>query len=76
MTSVGAREVTLALRDLRVALPELEGDDARAAERLLARPTDGGNPDDAGFHYDGPSQSDCTDHLCVHWVDRGRDEDL
>ena len=73
VASSGAREATLVLRDLSVALPDLRGEDAAVARRLLARPTDDGNVDDPGFHYSGPSEVDCTEHLCVHWVDRGRD---
>ncbi len=71
--SAGAREATLALRDLGAALPALSGDDARTARRLLARPTDADGSTDGGFGYGGPSEVDCTAHLCVHWVDRGRD---
>ena len=73
VASAGAREATLALRDLSVALPDLDGDDARVAQRLLARPTDDAGPSDEGLHYDAPARSDCTDHLCVHWVEEGAD---
>ena len=38
MTATGGREATLVLRDLRLALPDLHGDDIRVAQRLLARP--------------------------------------
>ena len=70
--SAGAREATLALRDLRAALPGLRGDDAEVARSLLSRPTDDDTTDD-GTHYDQPAKSACTAHLCVHWVESGRD---
>ena len=35
-----SREATLALRDLAVALPALDGAERRQAEAILARPTD------------------------------------
>jgi len=64
-----SREATLALRDLAVALPALEGAERRQAEGLLARPTD---RDDR--EYFGPEADDspiCNAQFCVHWTDKG-----
>ncbi|MET0952761.1 MAG: MXAN_6640 family putative metalloprotease, partial [Aeromicrobium sp.] len=46
-------DATLALRDLSLALPVLEGSDRRAAKALLARPA--------------ATQQTCTAALCVHY---------
>lgn len=73
VASAGAHEATLALRDLRIALPELSGADATTAQQVLSRPTDPSTETDGGFHYNRPSEVDCTYDLCVHWVERGRD---
>jgi len=65
----GARrpEATLALRDLFVALPRLRGEDRAEAERILARPTDGGS-DPGGDGYAVSSKKKCSKQVCVHWV--------
>ena len=66
---VGGIEPTLALRDLRVALPRLTGTDRDRAEALLARPTDG-RSDQYGDGYTAPATRDCTARFCLHWVTR------
>ncbi|HQR26304.1 MAG TPA: DUF6055 domain-containing protein [Nocardioides sp.] len=58
---------TLALRDLRQALPALGPAERRSARALLARPTDGPR-DDFGDGYTVPSVKRCSAHVCVHWV--------
>jgi hypothetical protein len=63
---------TLALRDLRAVLPALRGTDARRAESLLARPTDGAD-DRYGDGYAVRSRRDCGRTVCVHWVRRTAD---
>ena len=65
-----ARELTIALRDLAIAVPLLKGSDRRAANALLARPTDGiGDPQGDGYTAPtGDFRSSCTAHLCAHWV--------
>ena len=60
-------EATLAMRDLRVALPSLTGSDRAAAQRILARPTDGNN-DPQGDGYTVRAKKKCSAKLCVHWV--------
>jgi len=67
-----AADATLALRDLRVALPRLTGSDRERAEALLARPTDGRN-DPYGDGYRARSKRDCTTTFCLHWVTRTED---
>ena len=69
----GARpDVSLAMRDLFVALPRLDSADRRTAHGLLARPTDGAQ-DPLGDGYTVPAQRTCRGHLCLHWVDRTAD---
>ena len=63
---------TLALRDLSVNLPRLQGDDRRQAERLLARPTDGAS-DPYGDGYAYKAHRLCRHHFCIHWVSKGAD---
>ncbi|MBC9735248.1 MXAN_6640 family putative metalloprotease [Nocardioides marmotae] len=64
------REVTLALRDLALTRSALEGEQREAADRILARPTDGPlDPDGYGLFSD--PQRRCT-QVCVHWVESGR----
>lgn len=62
-----ARDATIALRDLAVALPALNGAERRRAESILARPTDKGDRE-----YFGPEADDspiCNPQFCVHWTD-------
>jgi hypothetical protein len=63
---------TIALRDLLVAMPSLRGDDARQAEAILARPSDGG-ADPYGDGYTVDSRKTCGSDVCVHWVPRTGD---
>lgn len=65
-------DVSLAMRDLFVALPRLTGDDRTQAEAYLARPTDGAN-DRFGDGYDQPSAAACGKNVCVHYVPTGVD---
>lgn len=60
-------EATLALRDLAIALPDLEGEDRTAAQALLARPTDGA-ADPLGNGYTVGSVKKCASQICLHWV--------
>lgn len=68
--TAAATEPTMALRELREALPALTGDDAARARSLLARPT---SADAAAAALQAPASSDCTEHVCVHWVGVTRD---
>lgn len=63
---------TLALRDLRVALPHLGPGQRKRAHGLLARPTHGAD-DPYGDGYTVPSRRTCTTTICVHWVERTGD---
>lgn len=69
------RDASLVLRQLWRARPTLQGADRRAADRLLARPTDsGGDPLDPGFTFRlNPSglHQQCSAHFCVHWTSTG-----
>lgn len=60
-------DVSLALRDLFVALPRLDSADRREADRYLARPTDG-PADRFGDGYTVPARKKCRNHVCIHWV--------
>jgi hypothetical protein len=59
-------EGTMALLDLRLALPRLTGPDRRQALGLLARPTD--HPDVNHEAYRVPAKKKCSGHICIHWV--------
>jgi hypothetical protein len=68
----GSRDATLILRDLALRLRELSGQERRKAERLLARPTDGDDPntgDPQGYGYAVPEETPlCGTDMCFHWV--------
>lgn len=64
-------EVTLALRDLLVALPDLTGAARRQAEAILARPTD---PDAWDGTLGRAVTKTCNARLCVHY-DNGTSSD-
>ena len=59
-------EGTMALLDLRLALPRLTGSERRQALGLLARPTD--HPDIDHEAYTVPAKKKCAGHICIHWV--------
>lgn len=64
------RDATLALRDLAVALPALNDEEARRARGILERPTDKNDRE-----YFGPESENspiCTAEFCVHWTDKGK----
>jgi hypothetical protein len=69
----GSRDATLILRDLALRLRELSGADRRQAERLLARPTDGDDPDTGdpqGYGYAVAEATPlCGTDMCFHWVE-------
>ncbi len=50
-----------------MALPSLTGSDRAAAQRILARPTDGNN-DPQGDGYTVRAKKKCSPKICVHWV--------
>lgn len=71
---IAPREVTLALRDLARRLPTLSGPKARAANRMLARPTDGGaDPENNGYPDTSSWAYFCGSIFCFHWVTTGDD---
>lgn len=61
--------MTLALRDLRAALPRLDDEDRDYAESILARPSDGAG-DIYGNGYERPPETECQATTCVHWIPR------
>ena len=65
-------ELTLAMRDLFLARPELGFLDAVRADLMLARPTDG-MADPGGDGYQGASERRCGRRICVHYTRRGVD---
>ncbi|MFL5871507.1 MAG: MXAN_6640 family putative metalloprotease [Solirubrobacterales bacterium] len=70
--AVATADPSLALRDLALALPRLEGADRRRAKAILARPTDGRDP--LGNSYGVPEAPPyCTAHFCVHYVTTTKD---
>ena len=66
---VGAEaDLTLALRDLALLKDDLPDPLQPAAERLLARPTDGGS-DQFGDGYGTPEATPvCSEVVCIHYV--------
>lgn len=63
----GDPSMTIALRDLWMARPDLQGADLYEAEALLARPDDGVQ-DPQNLGYGVPSERVCGTNLCVHYV--------
>ena len=62
------RELTVALRDLALALPALRGSERREARAILVRPTDGaGDPLGDGYAVDEETPV-CSAGFCVHYV--------
>jgi len=66
----GERDVTVALRDLAVALPALSGAERRQARNLLARPTDKNDRDYFGKEADDSPL--CDAQFCIHWTDKAK----
>jgi len=64
-TSEGGREATLVLRDLAQGLDQLDAADRRAAERILARPSD--PKDEDYFGNEAAGSPICDTNFCVHW---------
>ena len=68
------REVTPLLKDLAVALPKLNGEDRKLAQRLLARPTRGeAGPGEEQYAVAEHNPPYCSAHFCIHWVDTTAD---
>lgn len=64
----GDPSATIALRDLFMKRSQLRGEARRAADAMLARPTDG-ITDDQGFGYTVPEAAPvCNTRICVHYV--------
>ncbi|MFN8189025.1 MAG: MXAN_6640 family putative metalloprotease [Nocardioidaceae bacterium] len=60
-------DLTMLLRDLKVAQPSLSPADRAVAQRLFARPTD--DPGDTYLDYSvAEEQPVCGTHVCVHYV--------
>jgi hypothetical protein len=60
-----ARQATLVLRELSRQLPRLGPGERRRAERLLRRPSEGGDED--SFGPEDPASPRCSPNFCVHW---------
>ena len=60
---------TLVLNQLSQTLDDLPEADQRRAERILARPTDGNDPEDELLTYTVPEAAPyCLGNVCVHYV--------
>jgi hypothetical protein len=70
--AVDPHEATLVLRDLAVRVADLSDSDQTHARLLLARPDEGLGAA-FGHGYRVPGRSECTVHVCFHWVDSTRD---
>lgn len=71
-TDEHGRDMTLLLRDLRAALPDLTGEDKRSAEAFLARPTDPGGDGVIcqgckPVVLNGTIATSATEHFLVHY---------
>lgn len=74
-------DATLALRELALALPQLDRADRRAARALLARPNGTKTGSDQGAVWNGPEAPQsvagdgCSDSIpvCVHWTNNADD---
>jgi hypothetical protein len=63
------RDATFILRDLALRLRELSSQERRAAERLLARPSDGLDVDGNGWTApEADHRVACETNMCFHWV--------
>jgi hypothetical protein len=75
-TTGDGHDLTAALVRLAHERPALGPGGRRAADRLLARPTDG-DADPEGSGYTHPEAAPrCSAHFCVHYVTRGPDRPL
>jgi hypothetical protein len=68
-------ELTLLLKELAVALPELEGAERARAIDLLERPTmgEGTRADDGEYTVEEETPL-CSEHFCVHYVATTKDK--
>ena len=64
------RDATLLLRDVAAGLDRLPPERRALAERLLARPTDQGDPLKA---YRSKARRVCDTRICFWWVTKGAD---
>ncbi|HET9420727.1 MAG TPA: MXAN_6640 family putative metalloprotease, partial [Nocardioides sp.] len=62
------QDLTLALRDLALLKNDLPPAQEREAERLLARPTDGGSDQFGDGYTTAEATPVCSDVVCVHYV--------
>ena len=65
--AVEREQATTVLRDLFAALPDLEGEDRRLAQTILARPSDG-SADPQGRGYSAKPVKRCRPRVCLHYV--------
>lgn len=69
-----SRDYTLQLRDLRLLRGKLDASDRKAADRLLARPTNLTAPtDDEGWPIGSVETKICSATVCVHYLTTGVD---
>lgn len=69
----GGRDLTLTLRRLALAVPRLGPRQARLANELLARPTDGKKDPELNGYRVREARPLCSAHFCVHYVRRTDD---
>jgi hypothetical protein len=68
LSAAPGRDATLALVELVRAYPQLPPADRRAADRLLARPTDGASDPEGDGYTVEEEQPLCGDNVCIHHV--------
>ncbi|TYL51328.1 hypothetical protein FXB39_08835 [Nocardioides sp. BGMRC 2183] len=81
LAGVSESDLTLALRDLATRASSLTGAERAEAERLLARPAGDGSTGACTLHgaygdvtcyrEAATPKSQCSDVVCVHWVNKG-----
>ncbi|MBF4160858.1 MXAN_6640 family putative metalloprotease [Nocardioides acrostichi] len=63
-----APDVSMALRDLALQLPNMSASDRRTAQAILARPTDGSSDPYGDGYTTNKRKRKCAGNFCVHWV--------
>lgn len=67
----GGPDLTTQLATVTEVYDDLPAPEQRRADRLLARPTDGGRGELVNYGS-APSAQKCNKRICVHWVERGK----
>jgi hypothetical protein len=65
VSAAGPHDATIVLHELSLGLDQLSPADRRAAERILARPSDPGDQD--SFGNEAAASPICDANFCIHW---------